>query len=1269
MTASPTDGLYYQFCIPLGLFNLIHQVMGGRQSDPNVPQTLTDTGPREWFSQPRVSTDETTEVITTNFKLPLSISEVSFEVLRVSSRVELWYLDRQNNWRQILDEARIPAVLHVAASSQVSWYKAHFYCYPIVAKAVQFRITRTRDLQVGNQPYCVGMRNGLLRRNIYTRADGTLDIEPQQDVLGNTYSSYLKDWDAPKAVDNRPNTFWRSMPMPDPMAVASLYLDVRTPDGGPQLMDALYLDPVHTGQQLNLYYSNDDTQGTLKLSPITAVSDHDENTEWRLGVGRWDTSIDPGSSDYRFPMAWGPLISQNAWIGIEWAPDFDPTAGPAANPVLFDVTPTTPTTGQFTPTISYDVGAAEIVLEFTDGTTTHTFNTPVSPLFMQHQPLRIVAGWRYGDPNEVYISARLPNGTEVAQLSESPSDLPTLMSLDGAMGFSDFRGLFLAHVVKLESHTVGGTAFQANPTVYVAPDPVMPDPSGNIPTTTLDNAIYAAAWTMQSHGTGGGHESRYDNKTWTPIWRNYISQKGKLLFPQQVRAKYLKLEFTSLAEEPYPVYDAGVQTSYRVYPVSVTQDVTKKHLGLLGIGMGMMQVYSDIALSGIGSVNWLNPTTINNAVNAVFGPVVNPVMIQSGAGTTIPSMPGNSTLDVVDQTRQELSSPWVYRRSQPDATTLAGQLVNMYGKDTLIGAYLNMANVYTEAVTDAYTPLMNWVANPSSGPYQGDDYWVFPGGTLRMPATVMNGLAAVHQTIYGRPPTTETRLRFNSTSVHRYDIKTVTREHALAYFAGVAEVQPLLSTHVPALDPPQFTFTSYDPSQWVMTNTRSLDSGPFSTAGHVYEVINPGFDISVLNWEQVAGEWTHDPSDVRGHWHPGSATVILDGEDKVLRSSWVDVAPGVHLDASVWVFWRDLVAADDTEVFQLHARYYNNDTFVSSEEATLSFSEWEADGDWAKVAAELSEGTGFTVPSGVNKMRLDLVATEDGTAGQVWFDTVEIDTTDSVSATAFKSFITTSTFSKIRCEFTDSGVVRSNSMWARQDPLDLNIPEFELAYYTTTIPDVIPAGMWGDTFAGWGSEDITWGAPRAVVAINVDPDRIYDGKRVLHFSRAGGVMEAGVKVRQMTNFIANGLFRIGAVFFKPHPNDNEVVLRLRRASDGVYVHEEAFRPAVGFWYEYVTDFIEIPDSTDQIYTVELVCTGDDPDEFYLNDIYTEIAGCRYFMRVGDSSSFLHDVTQLRYADSAVVSTTNPTNEFSIQAVVLSPKFWCYGVSVTPLYLR
>jgi hypothetical protein len=1370
MAASAVDGMYLYYSIPLGLANILTSAINSNQGNPNTPQVATTTAVREWFSQPRPGSDATTEVLQVNFKLPLSVSEVGWDALRITARTEVWYQDRQNNWRQVLDESRIPVALNMSYSASAAWYKAHFYCYSIVAKALQFRFQRRTDPVMGNNPYCVGMKNALIRRNIYTRSDGTAGIEPQQDPLGNTFTSWIKDWDAAKAFDNDPNTFWRSAPMPDPKAVVNLYLDCRTPDGGSQPIDTLYIDPVYTGQALNIYYSNDDTEGIRKLSPITAVSTVDENTNWMLGVGRWDTSDDSGTSDYEFNIAWGPLVRQDAWLGIEWAPDFDggassevqvvsiqggmvdgdhfvlsldgqPTANlpwdvtstdmqsaleglstvgvgnvivsgqsptwsirfqnslgrqdvtqidalgsfsqigasiavatqipggisntPPANPVLFQITPAGGTAGanQYWPKFFYDVGAGQLTLEFTNGITSVEYNCPITQVIQSDVALRIVVGWSYTPAKHVYISVRLSTGQEVGHLDLDESSLPDLVTLDGSVGFTDFRGLFTAHVVKLESYIGGVDAFQANPKVYVSPDPVMPDPSGNIPATSLDNAIYAAAWVYQEHGTGGDHETRYQDKLWTPIWQNYVTQKGKFHFPQQISLKYIKLEFTNLSEEPYPVYDSGIQVSYNAFPVSVS---TSLSINSSKSSAGLLTVSSDIALSALSGVNFLNPSTINAVVNSVYGQVTSPVDVTVGNAQSI-TLPNTTSLNVSDQTRREVNSPYVYRRTPVNAYTLAGQHLSTAGSGDQNQGTQPAINQLGTAVNDAFTPLVNYAAASTGLPVQGADWWVFPGATLRLPSVVMTGMTGVSQTVFSRSSITA-RARFNTTSVHRYDIKTATRDASLAYFAGVREVQPYITTYIDELDPPIFKFDNY--ANWVSTNVKSLDSGPISTAGAIYDLNNGNFDTDINNWVQAQGDWYWDSG--FGHWFPGKAGAVFDGTTHILQSNLMDTSAGTHLSATVWVSWENVVSIANSTPIQLTVLNYNNGTFVSQGSTVgITYTDWttHADGDWTQLHVT------YTVPNGVNGVRVGLYA-RTATAGTVFFDTADIGTTDLVDATVYKDFTTTSPFAKVKCEFTDSGLIRSDDMWAREDPNDLNISNTALAYYTSTIPDQIPAGMWSDTFAGWGDPDISWGAPKSLVAINVDPDRIYDGKRVLHFSRGAGALEAGVKVRQWTNFVAGGLFRIGAVFLKPTANNNTVTLRLRRVSDGVYIGPnnidgdvEVFSPVVGYWYEKVTDFIEVPDGDDQEYTVELVLTGDDPDEFYLNDLYVELANIRYYVRLGGEDQFLHDVTQLRYADSSIVSTTVPTNEFSVQLSIHSPKAWAYGAVLTPTYLK
>ena len=54
-------------------------------------------------------------------------------------------------------------------------------------------------------------------------------------------------------------------------------------------------------------------------------------------------------------------------------------------------------------------------------------------------------------------------------------------------------------------------------------------------------------------------ETHYEDKQWPPIWRDYVARKGMMSLPQALPMKYIKLEFTNLSEEPYPIYESGIE--------------------------------------------------------------------------------------------------------------------------------------------------------------------------------------------------------------------------------------------------------------------------------------------------------------------------------------------------------------------------------------------------------------------------------------------------------------------------------------------------------------------------------------------------------------------------------------------------------------------------------------------------------------------------------------------------------------------------------------
>lgn len=1269
--------LYYESHWPLAIIDLLKALQGGRSSDPNTPELPTVAAKREWFSQARVSVDSTVEVITTRFKIPLSVSEISFEALRVPTHYEIWYQDRSNNWRPVLDRMRLPVALDLAPSSVSSWYTFQVSVYPLVAKALQFRINRNPDPQYASQPYYVGLRNTLIKRNVYDRSQGTQYLEDEQDTYGNVISKTIRDWDPTKAVDGDTVSYWKSAPQPDPYAVVSLYLDCRNNDNTPKLIDKLYIDPVYSGQHLNLYYTLDDTVGVRKPSPITVIPTEDVNTSWRITKGRLDEASGVTNSYYRFNGAFGPLNSQDTWLGVEWTPSFDPLDGPSQNPILFQ-SQVVGTGDPWHPTLTYDVGAGEFQIEFTDGTTTRTYSAPLSTSFVAGTALQIVAGWRY-NPDTVFILVKNKNGQTIASLDSAVGNLPDMVSLDGVVEFSNFRGLLTATVLKLEDYRVSSAQFHSNPVPYVSPDPVIPDINGVIPSTTLDNSIYVAAWTEQEHGTGGVHETAFQDKEWTPIWRDYVAERGMLYFPRAISMKYLKLEFTNLTEEPYPVYESGIDVKYKVFPISVMQQSSQGPRTYTAAG-GFLGLGSFISQNGVRSINWLNPASILEATNTIYGRTVDPVQITAGQGYVTGTLPNMIDSPISDRYRIELGSEAIVRRTQLQPYILIENEIESIIKAEGLSKIAPYTTIPWQEIEASNTGAISKKGSPGALPIRGTDWWIFPGQTLRIPASVMEKLTD-SSTVVERKTTLEHRIRFTTTAVHRYDIKTVRRDAAIAYFAGVREVFPLASTYIVGEDKEQYDFVLLDPTQWVYNNVKQLESGPLTTESLFYTIENPLFLKSIANWSQAQGTWTHNPS--YAHWGRGSIEVTADGTNKNAYSTAFDVEPGDEIGFSVWTRWDGLEIDDDEAAIQLIGATYLNETPVDHPVIDeIESDDWAANADsvdfdpnidgWVKL-----EGV-YTVPSGVNRMRVQLSVTSESQAGTVGFDWVSIWPDYDTSSTVFKSFQTTSKFNKMKVDFRDSGLVRSNAMWADDDPSD-GLGD-QLAYYTETIPapsDLL-SGMWSDSIKTWSGNNVEWGTPFAVVSITVDGERNYQKKRCLHFRRGGGAGSAGIKVRQWTNVFGGALARIGSVSLKPFSNANIATVRLRRLSDGVFVYENQFTIPTGRWYENQTPFFTIPADPGpddegvpfdpHMYELTLTLTGDAEDELYVNDLYLEIAHIRYFARLGGIDEPLVEVTDLRYKDTAYVTCTSPVNEASVQATILSPKSYLFGATITPTYL-
>lgn len=1098
-------GLYFEYHFPLALKTLIERLLGADRFNPGKVPVIPEGGIREWFSQPRVSTDETVEVHSTRFKLPLSISEIGAEFVRTPTQAEFWYQDRSNNWRQIMDKNRQPVLVNVSGSESWSWYKHHSTVYPIVAKAVQVRLRRTGDPAWTNRPYVVGMKNLLIKRNVYERNQGTMYLEEEQDALGNVLTKYIKDWDASKAVDNDASTFWRSAPQPDPSAVVSLYLDVRNDTGGSQSIDKLYVDPVGAGQHLNIYFSNDDQVSSRRLSPLSVAPTVDENTQWRVAEGRWDISGVTGlPSKFGVKISQGPQLKTPMWFGLEWTPDFDPiTEAPSLTPKLLQITKET-NGDSWSPSLKYDPGAGAFVLTFTHGlgqSAPINISAPMNKVFEKNEPLRIVVGWTY-DPKTLTMLVVNKQKQVIATATASAS-VPDSINLHGTYSFEAFRGNLTAFVFKVgEDYHDQTAAFLTNPVVYVSPEPLLPDEDGVVPSGPLDNAILAADFTQQELPTGGTDSTEFEGKEWTPVWRNYVVEKGFLLFPQTINARYLKLEFTNLNAEPYPVYESGIDVKYRVYPLSVQQ--TASNGPKLAVGPKVGGLLGVANLNGVKTINWLNPFSILSGAAAVFGTQYDVVQVNQNGSYTSSTIPHTYDSPITKSRRLELSSNFVYRREILDPYVIAQNEFHTIIKAEGLQKLQPYTNIPWQDIAAANPGAISTRKINGTLPVRGTDWWIFPGQELRIPAQVMNKLTDT-SVVLETKATLESRVRFTTTAVHRYDIRTVRRDASIAYFAGVREVRPMIASYIYGEDKDVFDFPFYSPQQWSYTAIATAPSG---------------------------------------------------------------------------AIFRDKTSAEPT--------------------------------------------------------------------GRAVF-----------------AFQTHSTFARLKVDFRDSGLLRSNAMWASSESENLT-PE------VTIIPEKFSAN-WIDAFAVWNDPEKEWGSPRGVVAVNIDGDRQYQGNRVLRFRRVPGAGEAGIAINQKINFVADGLARIGISFYKPFDNDNVVVLRLIRKKDDSKVYEIPLQAEYGRWIDYTTEFFELPEdvSPTEEFQVQCVLIGDEEDEMYVANLYTEISHVRYFVRLGDSGGYLHDVTELRYQENTETYVTSPNGvtQAQVTTVLLSDRGFAFGARFEPHYLR
>jgi hypothetical protein len=163
------------------------------------------------------------------------------------------------------------------------------------------------------------------------------------------------------------------------------------------------------------------------------------------------------------------------------------------------------------------------------------------------------------------------------------------------------------------------------------------------------------------------------------------------------------------------------------------------------------------------------------------------------------------------------------------------------------------------------------------------------------------------------------------------------------------------------------------------TNTSAIGNISAASVTNVANSIQPVPDFPYAQSIQAASTWSWDGT--VGHTAVGSAKVIANGTEQVLRGVVGDVQAAQVITATAYVQWSGLTATGSPIQLQLLP---NTGTPVVIGEITSPGSS----GSWTELT-----GT-YTVPSsGVTTVQILLVVTSAATAGSIWFD----DCTDDAS--------------------------------------------------------------------------------------------------------------------------------------------------------------------------------------------------------------------------------------------------------------------------------
>lgn len=575
----------------------------------NQVARLREAQEQQFFSTPaRPNTDRTREVMEISLSSPQRVNLLSFSLAHFPHRAWAQYLDADGVWKDFVQESGIeasvsvqesvPLVISSGVNSASKVHYQHFgagHWMPYRLKVQPVTVTRIRivmaripanavpmntlkqpvDYSLGVKDFTVGYEAATASDvpNVTRSGDVATEssvIASSMDVLGSPVDYVVRQNRANDLLAGR--GLWKSGPQPIASAVVNMYVDARDSRGEPQVIEKFFLDPIHTGSTMNLYYSLDDPEPavfrasdtplafpyTRPFGAIMPVSDGSgilfPTTTAFLDIDNKAVQFDPrrpfqlGMQVHpQFPSAdtGGSVIYDDGVLKVFFGPD--PTGTVSGG--VFQVS-----LGSMLlafPELVFDFNARlRFVLEY-DGEDL-TLYTPLpsnaDELEEGTQFKKVVSASGDIPPDTLRPETLRIGGSLTAAPEDSAPARARLVSFYIKAGTPDTQDQFL-------SYWLDPVSFVTTPEY----------PSGRLGS---DNAILRydpsqrtdGIDSLNPYGFLGGPAIVYEQMNWTPIGRDYQLKKGFYDF-DPTRARFFKLEFSNLIAEPYETDQPVVLTA------------------------------------------------------------------------------------------------------------------------------------------------------------------------------------------------------------------------------------------------------------------------------------------------------------------------------------------------------------------------------------------------------------------------------------------------------------------------------------------------------------------------------------------------------------------------------------------------------------------------------------------------------------------------------------------------------------------------------------